>query len=78
MIESMKRAEAVEIIKRVHDDSLFSVRTALEELVPELRNKDEIIRNRLLAYFEGFKSENKRVGWEGLDVGDIINWLKKR
>ena len=78
MIESMKRAEAVEIIKRVHDDSLFSVRTALEELVPELRNKDEIIRNRLLAYFERFKSENKRLGWEGLDVGDIINWLKKR
>lgn len=74
----MEREVALKIIKSVHDNSLFSVRTALEELIPELRNKDEIIRNRLLAYFEGFKLENKRVGWEGLDVGDIINWLKKR
>lgn len=33
----MYREEAISILQELHDNSLFSVRTALETLVPELR-----------------------------------------
>ena len=45
----MTREDAINILRETHDNSLFSVRTALETLIPELKeSEDERIRQGLV------------------------------
>lgn len=49
----MTREEALKILYDLHDKSLFSARTALETLIPELaESEDERIRKHLVAIVE--------------------------
>lgn len=73
----MEKKEAMKILKDFHDKSaLFSVRTALDTIIPELReSEDERIRKELI---KGFKES----GWthfsDGLTIDDAIAWLEKQ
>ena len=66
----MEREEAMKILKDFHDKSaLFSVRTALDTVIPELKeSEDEKIRNEIILYI-GAKDDisldthNKWVSW---------------
>lgn len=43
----MDKNEAIKILREAHDKALFSVRTALETLIPDLKeSEDEIIRKK--------------------------------
>ena len=71
----MNREEAIKILRDVHDDSLFSVRNALETLIPELKeSEDEKI-------IDAIKHGLKCLGWEhvdGIKIADMIAWLEKQ
>ena len=48
----MEKKTALEILRELHDKALFSERTALETLIPELKeSEDEKIRKALLQFF---------------------------
>ena len=66
----MKKKEAMKILKDFHDKSaLFSVRTALDTIIPELKeSEDERIRKSIIEYFESCNI--KHLDW--------IAWLEKQ
>ena len=67
----------MKILKELHDNSLFSNRTALETLIPELADSnDERIRKCLIEFFEDWH-ENKSHCW-GIAVTAILAWLEKQ
>ena len=55
----MDKQEAIKILKEFHDTSaLFSVRTALETVFPELKeSEDEKIRKTLIEYFNAYPKD---------------------
>ena len=73
----MDKVEAIKILKDFHDKAaLFSVRTALETLHPELaESEDEKMNRELIAYF---KNNSVYIKWSGLDVKKVIAWLEKQ
>ena len=76
-----------EFERRVYENILSMIDDAMaaygkemaEARLKELADgsRDERIRERLIEYFEGFKMGNANVKWEGLDVNDVLAWLKK-
>ena len=72
----MDKKEAMKILKDFHDKSaLFSVRTALDTIIPELRgNDDERIRKELIEYFKHYS------GGDALSIKFLewIDWLEKQ
>ena len=74
----MTQEEAIKILKDFHDESaLFSVRTALETLYPELKeSEDERIRKGLINYFNHHK--NGINIFYGIKGDDILAWLEKQ
>lgn len=74
----MDKAEAIKILKDFHDESaIFSVRTALETLHPELaESEDEKVRKTLIRVL----NENVGNGIEkyGAKLEDALAWLEKQ
>ena len=54
------REEAVKILKDMHDKALFSVRNALETLVPELAESD-VLDEEIKRYFKGWTEDYEGV-----------------
>lgn len=46
----------------------------IEEIFPELKENDEMIRKEILEYFQQFKNE----GLRGINISDWIAWLEKQ
>lgn len=72
----MEKKEAMKILKEFHDNSaLFSIRTALDTVIPELKeSEDEKI-------IDAIKHGLKCLGWEHIDdikIVDILAWLEKQ
>lgn len=74
----MDKAEAIKILKDFHDESaIFSVRTALETLHPELKeSEDEKVRKTLIRVL----NENVGNGIEkyGAKLEEALAWLEKQ
>ena len=72
----MDKQEAIKILKEFHDTSaLFSVRTALETVFPELKEgEDEKIRKTLIEYFNAYPKDY----FGGLKKSYILAWLEKQ
>ena len=72
----MDKQEAIKILKEFHDTSaLFSVRTALETVFPELKeDEDEMIRKTLIKYFNVYPKDY----YGELKKSYIIAWLEKQ
>lgn len=70
----MDKQEAIKILKEFHDTSaLFSVRTALETVFPELKeSEDERIRKGLIRFHKS------TIDVDGIKGEDIIAWLEKQ
>ena len=68
----MDKEEAMKILKDFHDKSaLFSVRTALETLHPELvESEDEKTRKRIIALVNAHG--------QGMYKDDMLAWLEKQ
>lgn len=75
----MDKAEAIKILKDFHDESaLFSVRTALETLHPELRESiDEKVRKGLITAVSGTPGGNKLFGTD-VTREEALTWLEKQ
>lgn len=70
----MKKEEAIKILRETHDSALFSVRTALETLIPELReSEDERVRKAIINYIL-YKAD----GVSEEDEHKWISWLEKQ
>jgi len=76
----MDKEEAMKKLKDFHDKSaLFSVRTALETLHPELKeSEDEMIRKALKEYFINSFQNNGVAAICGVHIKDILAWLEKQ
>ena len=61
----MEKETALKILRELHDKALFSERTALETLVPELESEDEKIRNEIIMY----------IGSKDIDLSIHNRWL---
>lgn len=68
----MDKEEAIKILKDFHDKSaLFSVRTAIETLHPELaESEDEKTRKRIIALVNAHG--------QGMYKEDMLSWLEKQ
>ena len=74
----MTKEEAINILRETHDNSLFSVRTALETLIPELKeSEDERIRKIIIKHFEEIANRNEQ-SWINLDIPYILAYLEKQ
>ena len=75
----MKQEEAMKILKDFHDKSaLFSVRTALDTIIPELReSEDEKIRKKLIHLV---KKSNEYGGYalHKWEADEMLAWLEKQ
>ncbi len=77
----MTREEAINILRETHDNALFSVRTALETLAPELKeSEDERIRKMLIEKVEKWheKALENNMVQDIKDSADIITYLEKQ
>lgn len=76
----MEKETAMKILKELHDNSLFSNRTALETIIPELAyDNDERIRKDIIAYIKKANSEPNNVLPAGsYCVLEMITWLQKQ
>lgn len=71
----MNKEEALNILRDLHEESLFSVRTALETIVPELKeSEDEKIRKDIRQCIKlcSFVPSN------GTTKDEMFAWLKKQ
>ena len=75
----MDKEEAMKILKDFHDKSaLFSVRTALDTIIPELReSEDERIRKSIIEHFTKLQEQTKEQGYN-CDFSNTIAWLEKQ
>lgn len=73
----MDKVEAIRILKDFHDKSaLFSVRTALDTIIPELKeSEDERIRKEIINYFAKGK---EYLSLCSIGKDDILAWLEKQ
>ena len=76
----MEKKEAMKILKDFHDNSaLFSIRTALETLHPELKeSEDERIRKEILDCFIAMKQQGCFPSKHKEQYDSWIAWLKKQ
>ena len=72
---NMEKETAIKILKELHDKSLFAERTALETIIPELKESwDERIRKELIKETKG--SEERL--FEVVTNEEFIAWLEKQ
>ena len=76
----MTREEAINILRETHNNALFSVRTALETLAPELNeSEDERIRKAIRVILIATEDEQKDFySTHGLTRKDCTDWLEKQ
>lgn len=76
----MEKKEAMKILKDFHDKSaLFSVRTALHTIIPELKESEgEKIREKLIDTFNFYDPAMNSPFLLGIHRKDIIAWLEKQ
>ena len=76
----MEKKEAMKILKEFHDKSaLFSVRTALDTIIPELAESDgERIRKELIKVFSNREKYLIDQSFGGITVSEAIAWLEKQ
>ena len=69
----MTKETAMKILKELHGKSLFAERTALETLIPELKeSEDEKIRKALVRFHKS------TIDIDGIKGTDILAWLEKQ
>jgi len=74
----MTREEAINILSERYGSALFSERTALETLIPELReNEDEMIRKWLYDYISNCPNNNFAF-YGGVGKDAVLNYLEKQ
>ena len=74
----MTREEAIKILRDVHDKALFSVRNALETLIPELsESDDERIRKALVEVASEVAQERFFIN-RGTTLKDVLAYLEKQ
>lgn len=74
----MEKETALKILRKHHDQALFSVRTALETLIPELaESEDERIRKALVEMVHNNTSDELWVAYN-VHKEDAIAWLEKQ
>ncbi len=75
----MEKKEAMKILKDFHDKSaLFSVRTALDTIIPELReSEDEKIREELIKHLRD-GAEGYMPAGDSKDYTRWLSWLEKQ
>lgn len=77
----MEKKEAMKILKDFHDKSaLFLIRTALDTVIPELKESDcEMIRKELISHFketiENIRSEEIITHESKVFIGKIRKWI---
>ena len=72
----MTREEAIKILSERHSSALFSERTALETLIPELKeSEDEKIRKAILEFF---KLQDDNTTYFFIPKKSILAWLEKQ
>ena len=60
----MDKAEAIKVLKEIHETAIFSVRTALETLLPELKeSEDEKIRKEIYQFVYEQRQEKEWLAW---------------
>ena len=77
----MEKKEAMKILKEFRDKSaLFSVRTALDTVIPELKeSEDEKIRKAIHIYLDWLDGRNKDYQPKGdYTIRDMIAWLENQ
>ena len=76
----MDKEEAMKILKDFHDKSaLFSVRTALETLHPELKKSEgERIKNLIYCLIRDRNDNGKLLEQNGVMVEEALAWLEKQ
>ena len=74
----MTREEAIKILREAHDNALFSVRTALETLIPELQeSEDERMLQTIIRGFENCKRNGMEI-FNNTKIDDILVYLEKQ
>ena len=75
----MEKKEAMKILKDFYDKSaLFSVRTALDTVIPELKeNGDEEIRKAVIYGMHALKGQHKTC-FASIPIDNVIAWLEKQ
>ena len=75
----MTQEEAIKILKDFHDESaLFSVRTALETLYPELKeSEDEKVRKALIEMVRDRTGDELWVDYN-VHKEEVLTWLEKQ
>ena len=74
----MEKETALKILRERHDQALFSERTALETLIPELKeSEDERIRKALVEMVHDTTGDELWVNYN-VHKEDAIAWLEKQ
>lgn len=77
----MEKKEAMKILKDFYDKSaLFSIRTALDTVIPELKESEgERIRERLIAFLSQCKAlYGDSFQQFGLNIDEALAWVEKQ
>lgn len=75
----MDKNEAIKILREAHDKALFSARTALETLIPELaESEDERIRKDIITYLSNELHNIKQLTPRTNEIEAWIAYLEKQ
>lgn len=76
----MDKEQALIILKELHKDAFFSVRSALETLIPEIKEEanDEKIRKELIEHCKNQAKPYIDTGNECPQIQSWITWLEKQ
>lgn len=75
----MEKETAMKILKELHGKSLFAERTALETIIPELKeSEDERVKKRILLSLEKDLMATKNSGCDTQNLEQCIAWLEKQ
>ena len=75
----MTREEALKILRSTHDKALFSVRNALETLIPELtESEDERMVKAILSAIRGGLDTEKFLEKHGTNYEEVEAYLEKQ
>lgn len=75
----MEKETAIKVLKELHDKSLFAERTALETLIPELKeSENEKIRKAIHIYLDWLDGHKDYQPKGDYTIKDMIAWLEKQ
>lgn len=73
----MKKEEALNILRNLHDNAQFSVRTALETLVPELKlSKDELTRREIIGILREYGRICEKNGNSCSSLAECVSYME--